>query len=180
MLKLLKNLFKVAKLLSVDDSGDFQFARVSFLGKEQKVLMLKPYGLLSNPPVPSMVALWNQQGQESNGIGIADDPKNRTLKDLVSGEVGLSNFTTGDHLLFDADGNFIQVVTTNEFKTIGGDSFVVITGNREVTVGGTFGITCPETSTDGHIKVGTGATGTFTSTDNKSIAVQDGIVIGII
>jgi phage gp45-like len=108
IVKLIKNMFKIAKLMSVDDSGDFQFATVSTLGKTQKVLMLKPYGLMSNPPSSSMVALWNQQGQESNGIGIADDPKNRILKDMAEGEVGLGNYITGDYIYFDENGDAIM------------------------------------------------------------------------
>jgi len=140
ILNMLKNIFKVAKLLSVDDSGDFQFATVSFSGKQQKVLMLKPYGLMSNPPVSSMVGLWSQQGQESNGIGIADDPKNRTLKDLEPGEVGLSNFSTGDYIFFDKDGNMSLIVSTNKTETITGNSIENIGGFKQLNAIGSFGV----------------------------------------
>jgi phage gp45-like len=113
IIKLIKNMFKIAKLMSVDDSGDFQFATVSTLGKTQKVLMLKPYGLMSNPPTSSMVALWNQQGQESNGIGIADDPKNRILKDMAEGEVALGNYLTNSYIVFDENSDAL-LTTAND------------------------------------------------------------------
>ena len=45
---------------------------------------------------------------------------------------------------------------------------------------GNIEITSPETETTGHLKVGTGATGTFTSGEGKVITVQDGIIIGIV
>lgn len=104
ILNRIKNLFKIAKLLSVDDSDNLRFYTSSMLGKKQKILGFSPYGLMHNPPVGSMVLVFSQQGQESNGIGIADDPKNRTLKDLKSGEVGLSNYLTGHYIYFDENG----------------------------------------------------------------------------
>jgi phage gp45-like len=106
-LRLIKNLFKIAKLLSVDDSGDYQFMNITTLGKTQKVLSFKPYGLMSSPPVDSIVGLWSQQGQESNGIGIADDPKNRLIKDMEEGEVAIGNYLTSSYLKFDADSDVI-------------------------------------------------------------------------
>jgi phage gp45-like len=101
---LIKNLFKIAKLLSVDDSGDYQFMTVKTLGKTQKVMSFKPYGLMSNPPVNSIVSLLSQQGQESNGIGTADDPKNRIFSNMETGEVALGNYFTGAAVYFSSDG----------------------------------------------------------------------------
>jgi len=116
-IRLIKNLFKIAKILSVDDSGDYQFATVSAMGKTQKVLMLKPYGLMSNPPAGSIVGQWSQNGQESNGIGLADDPKNRPIKDMAEGEVGLGNYVTGDYLYFDETGTLNVVASTKVIVT---------------------------------------------------------------
>ncbi len=110
LINFIKNIFKVAKVLSIDDSGDFQFASVSFLGKTQKVMMFTPYGLISNPPPDSMCLLWSQQGQESNGIGIPDDPKNRPVKDTLPGEAGVANYETGAYILFVENGDANLVV----------------------------------------------------------------------
>jgi phage gp45-like len=107
---LIKNLFKIAKLLSVDDSGDYQFMTVTTLGKTQKVLSFKPYGLMSNPPADSIVSLLSQQGQESNGIGTADDPKNRPIKNMATGQVGLGNYITASYITFDENGDAILAV----------------------------------------------------------------------
>ena len=112
MITLLKNLFKIAKLLSTDDSGDFRFYTVSMMGKTQKILGFMPYGLFGTPPEGSMVNVWNQLGNESNGIGIADDPKNRIIKDTEEGEIGLGNNITGDYIFFDKDGNCTINATT--------------------------------------------------------------------
>lgn len=112
ILTLIKNLFKIAKLLSVDDSGGLRFGTVSMLGKNQKVMVFSPYGLMHNPPASSLALVWSQQGQESNGIAIADDPNNRTLKDLQSGEVALGNYLTGHHVLFDQNGT-CTLITDN-------------------------------------------------------------------
>lgn len=104
LLTMIKNAFKIAKLLSVDDSQDLRFGQVSMLGKEQKVMIFSPYGLMYNPPENSLALIWSQQGQESNGVAMADDPKNRTLKDLKPGEVALGNYLTGNYIKFDKDG----------------------------------------------------------------------------
>jgi phage gp45-like len=101
----IKNLFKVIRILSSDDSGDFQYAQVSYLGKEHKALIFYPYGLFGKPPANSMGLLWSQQGQESNGIGLAGDPKTRPLKDLKDGEAGIANHVTGDYVYLKANGD---------------------------------------------------------------------------
>ena len=123
-IKLIRNLIKIAKLVSVDDSGDLQFATVSTLGKQQKILMLKPYGLMSNPPAGSIVTVLSQQGHESNGIGIADDPANRTLKDLEEGEVGLGNYSTGSYIFFDKDKKAL----------LSAEDSVLITADNDITI----------------------------------------------
>lgn len=104
IITMIKNAFKIARLLSCDDSADLRFASVSFLGKTQKVMLFTPYGLMSKPPADSLALVWSQQAQESNGIGMADDPRNRPLKNLASGEVALGNYLTGNHIYFDENG----------------------------------------------------------------------------
>jgi phage gp45-like len=134
-IRLIKNLFKIAKLLSVDDSGDYQFMTVTTLGKTQKVLSFKPYGLMSSPPVDSVVGLWSQQGQESNGIGIADDPKNRIVKNMVEGEVALGNYITASHVKFDEDGNSL-VAASNDAILFGFREVALLAVAEKVSITG--------------------------------------------
>jgi hypothetical protein len=49
----------------------------------------------------------SQQGQESNGIGTADDPKNRIFSNMEPGEVALGNYDTGASVYFNEDGKMI-------------------------------------------------------------------------
>jgi len=127
----IKNIFKIAKLLSVDDTGNLRFYTVSFMGKQQKVLGFSPYGLMHKPPADSMVLLWSQQGQESNGIGIADDPRNRTLKDLKEGEVALGNYRTGHYIYFDENG--LCTVVAKDLKFVIDDSVIIQGTDVEIT-----------------------------------------------
>jgi len=148
---MIKNLFKVARLLSTDDSGDFRVYNVSFMGKEQKILGFTPYGLMHHPPEDSMVCVGNQLAQASNGIGVADDPANRIFKNLAEGEVALGNYVTGDYIYFDEDNNIkIQNAKTNANVNLGSDGSIQIensntiiavdtAGKLEATVGGTDG-----------------------------------------
>jgi phage gp45-like len=105
MIKTIRNFFKVARLLATMDNNDLRIANVQTMGKSQKVMLFTPYGLMHNPPANSMALVWSQQGQESNGIGMADDPANRTLKGLEPGEVAIGNYETGAYILFSADGS---------------------------------------------------------------------------
>jgi phage gp45-like len=132
VITLIKNLFKIAKLLSVDDSGDYQFMTVTTLGKTQKVLSFKPYGLMSNPPAGSIVTLLSQQGQESNGIGTADDPKNRILTDMAEGEVGLGNYLTTSHVEFGENGNAI-LASAND-SIIGASNDITLFASNDVGI----------------------------------------------
>jgi phage gp45-like len=138
ILNRIRNLFKFAKLMSVNDAGGFQYFSVSMLGKTQTVLGFTPYGLMSCPPAGSMVALWSQQGHEANGVGMADDPNNRILKDMVDGEVALGNYVTLAYLLFDKDSGYQLVVPLNVTETIGGDSVKTVTGNDTETITGSM------------------------------------------
>jgi len=119
----LKNLFKVGKLLYTIDAGDHRFGMSSYLGKTQKIMVFSPYGLMHCPPDNSMVIIVNQGGKESNGIGIADDPKNRTLKGLSKGEVALGNYLTGNYIYFDKDG----------LCTVVADNVTIVSTDVEIT-----------------------------------------------
>lgn len=120
MISKLKNLFKITRTLSIDDTGAFQYTTSSWMGKTQKTLSLKPYGLISNPPTSSMGATFAVGCKESNEVTIVDDPNLRP-KNLVSGEVGLSNFITGDIMKFESVG-LVSLVT----------ALLILTGNLSV------------------------------------------------
>ena len=145
IITMIKNAFKIARLLSCDDSADLRFASVSFLGKTQKIMLFTPYGLMSKPPADSLALIWSQQAQESNGIGMADDPRNRTLKNLASGEVALGNYTTGHYIYFDENGlctiiaDDINIVAANDI-TMTADN-ITLTATTDVSItGDTVGI----------------------------------------
>jgi phage gp45-like len=113
----LKNLFKLGKLLSVDDSGNIRLCTAKYLGKQQQIVLFTPYGLMHNPPVDSLVCIGDQLAQASNGVGVADDPTNRIFKDLKEGEVAVGNYMTGDYVKFDEDGN-ITIGNIDNFPKI--------------------------------------------------------------
>lgn len=141
MIKFIKNVFKIAKLLAVDDSGDLRVGIMSSMGKRQKILIFSPYGLMHNPPIDSLTAVWSQLAQESNGIGMADDPANRPVRDMVSGEVAVGNYSTGDYIYFTAPGDTVETVSRDKTVNVGRDA-ITVTGNdiidaaaRDITTG---------------------------------------------
>ena len=101
LIQRIKAIFKIAQLLSLDDSGNLQQGVFSYMGSTPKGQVFVPYGVLMNPPVGGQIAVFAQNGNESNAIGFASDPNNRTLRNLEPGEyaVGESsdrhNYETG-------------------------------------------------------------------------------------
>lgn len=132
MLNRLKNLFKIARLLSTDDSGNLRFGRITCLGKEQKILLFTPYGVMSHPPAGSMVAVLNQLGQESNGVGAADDPKNRIFKNLAEGEIAIGNYVTGAYVIFKSDDS-IEINAPGDIKITAAGDMALEATNVEIT-----------------------------------------------
>lgn len=116
----LLNLIKIGKVVSVDDSSDLRQGIISFLGKQQKVCIFTPYGIMHNPPKNSLSTLFCVQGQESNMFSFSDDPKNRPLKNLKEGEFAIGNYKTGDYIYFDEEGNLKGIVSKDLIFDFGG------------------------------------------------------------
>lgn len=153
----IRNLFKIAKLLSVDDSGNLRFAQVTMLGKTQPMMLFTPYGLMSNPPPNSLALVWAQQAQESNLIGMADAPMDRTVKNLSPGEVALGNYSTGNFIYFDKNGlctifvDDLKILAENDIEIIGKnirlsatDDFSVVSNTSSIDASVSMDLSAPD------------------------------------
>ena len=129
---LIKNIFKIAKVLTVDDTPPLRFGTVAMLGKNQKVMIFTPYGLMHNPPVNSLALVFSQNGQESNGVAFCDDPKNRILKSLEPGEVAIGNYETGHYLFFDQNGK--ATLVTDDLDVLVTDNCLITAGDMDIQV----------------------------------------------
>lgn len=133
----LKSLFKIARLVSSDDSGNFQQGNFYYMGSTPKGQIFVQYGDLMRPPDGAQMAVFAQNGNESNAIAFASDPKNRTVKDLAPGERGIANYISGSYILIRNNGN-IEIISqadvTVTAPTVTITSAVTITGN--VTING--------------------------------------------
>ena len=135
----------VATFKSADDSGRFTRGACSFLGfKETPCLVVKPYGLLHKPPDDSMAVTLYQGGRESSILAIVDDPNNRPLKNLQSGEVALANYKTTDHVYFKANGS-IEIKSGGAVITVT-DGQVTING-ADLTLNGSLQVNGDVTAT---------------------------------
>ena len=122
ILQKIKNIIKVGnKTKSVDN----QFIEVEFLGKKQNVLMLNPYGIMSNPKNDNMVVLFQQEGMEDSLFGIVNDVNNRDDLDIGDFQIGVPSKTTRIKLSTDNKITFVFdqknatdfAVRFNELKT---------------------------------------------------------------
>lgn len=98
---------KSATVLSIDDTGNFRTAIIRAIGKAQKVQVVSPYGLCSNPSDESLAIAFNLQNVAANTIAIIDDPKNRK-KNLAKGEVALYNYESQSFVYLKED-NSIEI-----------------------------------------------------------------------
>lgn len=124
LLQRIKSLFKIARLVSSDDSGAFQQGVFYYMGSSPKGQIFIPYGDLMRPPENAQMAVFAQNGNESNQIAFASDPKNRTVKDLQQGEKGIANYITGDYFLLTAEDG--AKLVTSKFTVNVGDTTVTI------------------------------------------------------
>ena len=159
MIKLInriRNVFRIAKLLSSDDSTALRIGFVEYMGTTgQRAILHTPYGLMHRPPANSVCMLFSQNGNESNAWAIADHPRLRPLKNLAEGEVAIGNYVTGDYVHFKAD-NSIEVHSDNAVTVNAGSAVV----NADTTINGDLTVDGDITLT-GDLQ---GTTATFTGT----------------
>lgn len=141
----IKSIFKIARLVTVDDSGNIQQGVFTYMGSNPKGQVFIPYGVLMNPPVGSQMAVFSQNGNESNAVGLASDPKNRTLKNLEPGEYGIANYVTGSFI----------ICRTNGDIEISSEADVTISKavNVNITASGTATITVPTITLTGDVTI---------------------------
>ena len=133
----IKSAFKAALVTSTDDTVDLRGGTLAYQGASRTGTLWTPYGLCHNPPAGSVALVWAQNGQDSNLIGVADDPKNRTLRSLKPGEVGLANYLTGSYVLFKENGDIEVVAVNSNVDVTASDVNVSLTGAATFTIGGT-------------------------------------------
>lgn len=131
---MIKNLIKIARLVSTDDSGNFSRGVASYMGKEVPVLDLIPYGLIHRPPPNSLCVILSQNAQESSALALISDPKRRTLRNLIEGEVALNNQTSGDYIYL-KDGNTIEAKTNTVTILTGGTTVTIVDGQVTIDTG---------------------------------------------
>lgn len=127
-----------------DDSDNYPRGEVGYNKKVSSFVRILPYGLSSLEPQGSFVLLFNNQGQESNKLGIPSAMMDR-LKNLSQGEVAIYNSITGHYVYIKADGS----IELNTDTKIDGD--LQVTGNVQIdgnlnvdgntTMTGTLGVT---------------------------------------
>ena len=143
----------VATLLSSDDSGRFTRGVCSYLGLKTPCVIIKPYGLLHNPPPNSMAIAIPQGGRESSIMAMVDDPNNRPLKNMLPGEVAIANYGTSD---------FVHVKNDNTIEINSGGTTIVV-ANGQVT------INAATTTINGDVQVNGDITATGTVTGQTEV-----------
>jgi len=161
------------RVTTSNDAGNVQFLQVQLNNFEtrDKTPRLGEFGHASRPPPGSDVLVVFLAGDRSNGAVLATGHQASRPKNLNEGE----------SMLYDLWGKSIYLTESGGIIIDAKNSPVTINNATMVTVNASASITlsAPTTSTSAVLKAGNGATGTFTSEDGKTIAVQFGIVTSI-
>ena len=136
----IKGLFKIARLISTEEGEDFLRGVVSYMGTQGPAQVLVPYGTMLNPPVDAQMMVLAQGGLQSNAIGIASDPKNRTLKDLEPGEYAVGNYTSGSYMVFRNNGDVELNVEGAFIVNVEGETTITSVDTMLLTTGGSTNI----------------------------------------
>jgi len=86
------------------EAGEYPDAQVDALGKTSYVELLSPYGLAAKPPVGASGVKFNVQGESSNQVGIAYDPKTIPAHNSKEVVVGAFSATVPTYLKFTDQG----------------------------------------------------------------------------
>jgi phage gp45-like len=160
---------KAGTVILIDDTGNFQRAAISSLGKEQKVMVLTPYGLCTNPSDDSLAIAMNINGVAANTVAIIDDPKNRK-KNLAKGEVALYNYET-ESVVYLKEDNSIEIESASGAKiTLTASGDIELNGNSDFVTAFTdmktafdLAITAINNHTHSGVTTGSGTSGTIST-----------------
>jgi hypothetical protein len=108
----LRNLIKLGKKRS---TVDVQVSDIRVLGKNQQVLILRPYGIHSRAPADSIVLLLAPEAHEDSMIGVETDAQNQDVLAEAEFAVGIPTLTA--RLKFRDDDTMAFVIDSVE----GGD-----------------------------------------------------------
>jgi phage gp45-like len=135
MINYIKSLIKMARSGVTSDTGNRRLIDVTYQGKTMKALDLTPYGFFHHVPENGLAIVFAQNGQDSNGIAIVDDPDGRTIKNTTEGECGLQNDLTGAYVYLQANGD-VKIYTPNKVVIdANGTTFEMSESGLDVTNG---------------------------------------------
>jgi phage baseplate assembly protein V len=148
-----------------DDAQGLQLMQISMLADELRdnVERFQNYGYTARPHPGAEVAFMCVAGSRDHVLVIACDDRRYRLQALEEGEVAL----------YDDLGQKVHLTRTG---------IVIDAGSQPIHIhsAASVSIDTPEVSTTGNVRVGTAATGSFTTAAGQTVTVTDGIVTNII
>jgi phage baseplate assembly protein V len=160
-----------------NDAGNVQMLQVRLGTQELRdsTPRLGEFGHASRPPAGSDVVAVFVAGDRSNGVVIATGHQASRPRDMLEGESQLYDLW-GRSVYLTKDGGIVieaqgTPVTVNNATTVTVNASAKVQFNVPVLeVSGPGGV-------GGVVKVGTGWTGSFSTSDGRAFTVQDGIII---
>lgn len=164
-------LFLTGRVALTDDSGPVQLAQVDLgpTGPDGKpmrlydqVKVLQQFGFASRPPKLADLFMAFMRGVAGGGVVIASNHQPSRLRNL--GE--------GDSALYDVRGAYVWLKATG---------LVIDAAGLPVLIQNAAGVTidAPDVKATGNLRVGNGASGSFTTPTGQTVTVRDGIVTNI-
>jgi len=126
---------------SVDDK-DYQTAQVSAYGKPVNADVLMSYGIAANVPQKAPGILFLTNGQDDNRYVILGNDPSWRPRGLLSGELIVGNFITGDMVKFLNDK--IEIIGNKDLDVnVSGNVNITVEGDANITAGGSITVDAP-------------------------------------
>lgn len=143
MITAIRNMIKRIRTSSdAKQKGAFQYAQISYMGRNMESQIFHDYGFFSAPPAGGIGIALNPRAEDGDLVSFVCHPKYNT-KDLKPGETIIGNFVVKATLFFDEKGRGILtlpddlVITCNNLNaTVKGNAIVSSGGNVQLKAGG--------------------------------------------
>lgn len=163
----------------VDDSRSAQMVQVSLNDEETRdgTPRIAEFGLTSVPPVGSDVLVVFLGGDRTKGVVVATGHQASRPLSLKPGETMLYDLWAKSIYLTATEGIVVEAQETP--VTVNNATTVTVNASEKAQFNTPLLKVVGQDGTGGVVKVGTGATGSFTTPTGQTVMVQDGIITNI-
>lgn len=167
-----RGMITLGVVMAVDDTGQAQTVSVKTAAGAIRagVEVLMPFGLSTLPPLDGAICLL---------FAVGADPANLRALPIGNPSARYGAQNTGESTLYAQDGTRVSARQGGALELWGGNTIAATTKTATVNATDEVIFNSPNVQVTEALKVGNGATGTFTAESGQTVTVEAGIIIDI-